>query len=305
MCAAPLPGTMLPTLILVGLMFGAGSLLARTGIFPDTAADTLNRFVVYVALPALVLHAVPKLELEPGLIALVVVPWLTLAAGALACLGAARAFGWSRGVLGALLLCVPIGNTSFLGLPLLDALRGPEAVHYGIVYDQAGSFLILSTYGLVVLARYSGSTPPTAATLLLRVLSFPPFIALVLALLPIAWPEELDSVFDRVGATLVPLAMFAVGMRLRLRPPAERSALVAGLAIKMLLMPLCAVGIVRALDTRGLVAEVAVLEAAMPPMLTAASLAQLAGLAPELCAALAGYGIALAFVIVPLWAALQ
>jgi predicted permease len=98
--------------------------------------------------------------------------------------------------------------------------------------------------------------------------------------------------------------MFAVGMRMRLRPPAERSALGLGLAVKMLLFPLCAWGIVRALGVSGLPAQVAVLEAAMPPMLTAAALAQMAGLAPELCAALAGYGIVLAFLILPLWAAL-
>jgi predicted permease len=199
---------------------------------------------------------------------------------------------------------VPLGNTSFLGLPVLNALRGPEAVEYGVLYDQAGSFLILSTYGLLVLARYSGATPPTAAELLRRVFSFPPFIALVLALLPVSWPEALDGVLARIGDTLVPLAMFAVGMRLRLRPPAERSALGIGLSIKMLLFPLCALGIVRLSGASGLPAEVAVLEAAMPPMLTAAALAQMAGLAPELCAALAGYGIVLAFVILPLWAAL-
>jgi malate permease and related proteins len=295
---------MLSALLLVALMFGAGASLARLGIFPETAADTLNRFVVYVALPALVLHAVPRLHWESGLWLLVAVPWMTLLVGVLSCHLAARVFAWPRPVLGALLLCVPIGNTSFLGLPLLNALRGPEAVHYGVLYDQAGSFLILSTYGLLVLARYSGATPPTAAELARRVFSFPPFIALVLALLPVSWPAELDGVLARIGDTLVPLAMFAVGMRLRLRPPRERSALVVGLAIKMLLFPLSALGFVRLLGATGLPAEVAVLEAAMPPMLTAAALAQMAGLAPELCAALAGYGIVLAFVILPLWAAL-
>ena len=38
-------------------------------------------------------------------------------------------------------------------------------------------------------------------------------------------------------------------------------------------------------------------------MLSAAALASMAGLAPELCAALAGYGIVLGLVLVPLLAA--
>jgi predicted permease len=111
-------------------------------------------------------------------------------------------------------------------------------------------------------------------------------------------------VLAQIGETLVPLAMFAVGLRLRLRPPAEHAALWSGLAIKMLLFPVATYAVLRVIGSRGLAAEVAILEAAMPPMLTAAALASVAGLAPELCAALAGYGIVFAFVLVPLWAAL-
>ena len=44
-----------------------------------------------------------------------------------------------------------------------------------------------------------------------------------------------------------------------------------------------------------------VLEAAMPPMITAAALAAMAGLAPELGAALVGYGILASTVTLPLW----
>jgi len=295
---------LLSTLLLVLLMFAAGNLLARLGIFEDTAADVINRFVVYVSLPALVLHAVPKLHWDPSLIVLVAVPWATLGLGVTACLAASRALRWPRPVEGALLLCAPLGNTSFLGLPLLAAVRGPEAIQYGLIYDQAGSFLILSTYGLIVLARYSGDAPPTAAGMFRRVLLFPPFIALVLALLPLPRPEALDTVLARIGDTLAPLAMFAVGMRLRLRPPPERSALVLGIAIKMLLLPACTYAVLKLLGLQGLAVDVAILESAMPAMLTAAALASMAGLAPQLCAALAGYGIVLSFLLVPLWAAL-
>lgn len=298
---------MLPTILLVLAMFVAGGVATRIGIFADTDADTINRFVVYVSLPALVLHSIPRLSWDRELLVLVIAPWANLMLGVLASWLVARTFRVSRPVFGALLLCVPLGNTSFLGLPLLSALRGSDAVRYGLVYDQAGSFLILSTYGLVVLARFSGATPPSAAALAARVVKFPPFVALVLGLLIAALrvpvPEAAQSVLSRIGDTLVPLAMFAVGIRLRLRPPAEHAALWSGLAIKMLLLPACTYFVLRAIGATGLAADVAVLEAAMPPMLTAAALASVAGLAPELCAALAGYGIVLAFLLVPFWAA--
>jgi predicted permease len=293
----------LSAIVLVLAMFVAGRASVRAGIFDETAADVLNRFVVYVALPALVLRIVPELRWERGLLVLVVVPWLLLFVAAGACLILARAFDWPRPVRGALLLCAPLGNTSFLGLPLIAALRGEHAMRHALIYDQFGSFLALSSYGLAVLARYSGESPPSASTVARRVVRFPPFIALLLALVPWSQPSWLSELFARIGATLVPLAMFAVGMRLRLELPAERSALWAGLAVKMLLSPLCAWAFVRALGAHDLAAQVAVLEAAMPPMLTAAALASVAGLAPRLCAALAGYGILIAFVLLPLWAA--
>jgi predicted permease len=41
----------------------------------------------------------------------------------------------------------------------------------------------------------------------------------------------------------------------------------------------------------------------MPPMITAGALATMAGLAPELAAALVGYGVLLALVVLPFIAA--
>jgi predicted permease len=299
---------MLSALLLVAAMFAAGSLLTRAGVFSESGADVINRFVVNVSLPALILHVVPQLRWQPGLALLVIVPWVTLALGALAIVALGRAFAWPRHVLGAVLLCAPLGNTSFLGLPLIAALRGEQAVRFALIYDQLGSFLALSTYGLFVLARFSGEAAPSMGAMLKRVVLFPPFMALLIALSGalsgLRLPDALEPVLARVGDTLSPLAMFAVGMRLPLRPPPQRSALVLGLAVKMLFVPACAFALTLLLGGSGLPAQVAVLEAAMPPMLSAAALASMAGLAPELCAALAGYGILAAFVFVPLIAGL-
>lgn len=293
---------MVSALLLVAAMFVAGSLFTRAGVFSEAGADVINRFVVYVSLPAMVLHVVPQLRWQPGLALLVIVPWATLAIGACAVWLLGRALRWPRPVVGALMLCAPLGNTSFLGFPLVAALRGEEGMHFAVIYDQLGSFIALSTYGLFVLAKFSGEASPSPGAMLKRVAIFPPFIALLIALSPVALPAALDPVLARIGDTLSPLAMFAVGMRLKLRPPAERSALVLGLAIKMGLVPACAFALAFTLGGSGLPSQVAVLEAAMPPMLSAAALASMAGLAPELCAALAGYGVVLAFLIVPLLA---
>jgi predicted permease len=279
-------------LVLVFALLALGYVLGRARVFADAdaAADALNRYVVYVCLPALVLVLVPKLRWEPALWFVVATPWAMLAIGVACVLAAARVFGWPRPVIGALLLCAPLGNTSFVGIPLVEALRGEHAVRYAIVYDQFGSFLALSTFGLVAIARYAGEAAPSAAAVAARV--------------PFSHPQWLDAALQRVADTLVPVAVFAVGLRLKLRPPADRSALFAGLGIKMLLCPLLAFAALRALGAHALPAQVAVLESAMPPMISAGALASMAGLAPELCAALVGYGVVLAFATLPLWNAL-
>ena len=284
-------------LILVSL--GGGLLVARLRAMPANAADTLNRFVIYVCLPALVLRLVPKLRFDPSLAVLAVAPWMLLVVGVLVVLAAARVFRFSRHVTAALLLCVPLGNTSFLGFPMIGALIGPDAVRLAVVYDQVGSFLILATYGLFVVARFSGDSKPSLRAVALRVLRFPPFIALVIALLPFHHPAAIDSVLQSLGAALVPIAMFAVGLSLELRIPRHPLAFVLGLSVKMLLFPFLVLAVCALLGLHGLPVRVAVLESAMPPMITAGALATMAGLAPELAAALVGYGVLLSLATLP------
>jgi len=288
-------------LILVSL--AAGFLLARLRVLPLDAADTLNRFVIYVCLPALVLRLVPKLRVEPGLALLAITPWMLLAVGVAVVLAASRVFRFPRQVEGALLLCVPLGNTSFLGFPMIGALVSPDAVRLAVVYDQAGSFLILSTYGLFVVARYSGDGKPDVGAVALRIIRFPPFVALLVAFAPLRHPGWLDAVLQRLGEALVPVAMCAVGLTLRLRPPREPLAFALGLSTKMVLFPFLVYVACAAAGTHGAAARVAILESAMPSMITAGALATMAGLAPELAAALVGYGVLLALATLPFIAA--
>ena len=58
------------TLLLLGMLF------ARLRVFPDNAADVLNRVVLYVCLPAAVLTYVPRLRLDATLAGVIVTPWL-------------------------------------------------------------------------------------------------------------------------------------------------------------------------------------------------------------------------------------
>ena len=71
---------------------------------------------------------------------------------------------------------------------------------------------------MVVAAWYAAGPRVAGREMLRRVLTFPPVIALVLALLlrPLPFPQALDMALARIGDTLAPLALLSVGMQLRL-----------------------------------------------------------------------------------------
>jgi predicted permease len=291
---------------LVGLV-ALGYGLRRLGVLPVGTAAVLNQVVIAVCLPASILRHAPGLRLEAEVAAVAVLPWLLGGVAALAVAGVGRLANWSRETVVVVALGAALGNTSFLGYPLVGAWLGPEALRWAVVYDQFGTFLLMSTVGLAAIAREGPGARASAGTRLRRIAGFPPFLALVVALtlMPETPPAPVAVALDRLAEALLPLVALAIGSELRLRLPREALApLGFGLALKLVALPALAWLIALVLGLRGDALAVAVLESAMPPMITALALAAAAGLAPRLAAALVGHGIVISALTLPLWAAL-
>ncbi|MEI2457209.1 AEC family transporter [Lysobacter firmicutimachus] len=290
---------------LVLAMLVLGYLFQRLRALPDNAAQTLNLVVLYVCLPAAVLRYAPRLQLEPALLGVAAVPWLLLGATVLLVGALARLLKLRRDEQAVLLLTVALGNTSFLGYPLTRALIGEHALPYAVVYDQFGAFLILSTFGLWVLARYGGDARPGPRDMLRRVLRFPPLWALLIGfgVMPAEPPGWIAGGLQRLSDALLPLAMLTIGLSVKLTLPREElKPLAAGLALKLALMPALAWLLLPWLGLHGEAARTVVLESAMPSMVTAGALAIAYNLAPRLTAAMVGYGLLLSLLTLPLWA---
>ena len=290
---------------LVLAMLVLGVLFQRLKALPADAAQALTLVVLYVCLPAAVLRYAPRLELSAALLGVAAVPWLLLVATVLAVGALARVLKLRRDQHGVLLLTVALGNTSFLGYPLTRALIGEDALPYAVVYDQFGAFLIMSTFGLWVLARYGGEAVPSPREMARKVLLFPPLWALVVGLtvMPASPPSWIDGALLRLSEALLPLAMLTIGLSVRFALPRdELKPLAAGLALKLAVMPALALLLVPMLGMSGDMARTTVLEAAMPSMVTAGALAIAQGMAPRLAAAMVGYGLLLSLVTLPRWA---
>jgi len=290
--------------ILIIAFILVGMALRRLPQFPDNSAQVLNLFVIYVSLPALVLLKVPELSFSREILVPALMPWLMLFSSAGVIIGLSKIFDWDRETIGALLLLVPLGNTSFLGIPMVQAFFGEEGVPYAVIYDQLGSFLALATYGSVVIAIYGqGDNKPTLNSVIKRILVFPPFISLLVAFTfrSVSQPDPVVLLLGTLAGTLVPVVMIAVGFQLTLRLSADvLKPMATGLMVKLLLAPCLALFICRMLGLNSIATQVSVFEAGMPPMVSAGAMAIMAGLSPKLTAAMVGVGIFLSFATLPL-----
>lgn len=295
---------MTPVLLLAACLI-AGWALRASGRVGDGAHQPLNAAIVHLALPAVTLRTLHGFEFDAEHLMPVLMPWVLFGVGALLFGALGRLLGLSRAQIGALTLVGGLGNTSFVGLPMIEALHGREGLGLGLLIDQLGSYLALSTLGVAAAAWYAAGDRVGGREMLRRVLTFPPVIALLLALLlrPLPFPAALDAALARIGDTLAPLALLSVGMQLRLDALREHArALCLGLSYKLVLAPALVVGVLwlggAEPDTTS---RVSVIEAAMPPMIGAGIVAAQANLAPRLVSMMVGVGIPLGLVTASGW----
>lgn len=291
-------------IVLLIVCFAAGIVLRRTGRFPAATPAVLNGFIIHVSLPALALLHIHRLRVDATLLYTAAMAWLLFGVGCVFFLLIGRVARLSRATTGALMLVGGLGNTSFVGLPMIEAYYGKEYLGVGLIADQLGSFLVLSTVGILVATVYS-SGDVSLRQMGRKVLLFPPFEALVVAflLIPVPFPDWLVTVLQKLGDTLTPLALASVGFQLHLgNLRGELGPLGLGLLYKLVLGPaLIALLYVGMLGGSGTVMQVTLFEAAMAPMITAGIIAVDHDLNPPLVTLMLGIGIPLSFLTLPGW----
>lgn len=294
--------------LLVALCLLAGAALrARKSVSPE-ALSLLTRVVVEVALPCLTFRGTRALvtRSSAALWKPVAVAWVAFVAAAVMLALFARWRRWDRATTGAAIVTATVGNTAFVGLPLIEGLFGRDALATAILVDQGASFVIVSTATVLLAARYAG-TRSSAAALVKKLLTFPPVVGSLLGVALARWalPASIDAVIERLASLVIPLALLSVGVRLRLDRASLRADLpviLAALACKLVLSPLVALLFARAIALGGRDLHVTIAQCAMAPMVTAGIVATEHDLRPELSSALVASGVFASLATVPLWA---
>jgi predicted permease len=188
---------------------------------------------------------------------------------------------------------------------MIESLHGRGGLPLGLLVDQLGSYLALATVGIAVASCYGAERRPSVRATLHQVLTFPPFVALVIALLlrPLPMPPVLDALLVRLGDTVAPVALLSVGMQLRFDALRQQARLLCfGLGYKLLVCPAIVVALLWAAGGEPDMAScVSVIEAAMPPMIGAAVVATQHRLDAKLVALMVGLGVPLGLSTAPAW----
>lgn len=291
-------------IIIVFLLIGVGLQYVRQ--VPTNTAQYLNKYLIYVVLPVLALKYVSDIELDLSLLWPISTAWISFGLSWLLFGTLGKHLSWTKSLTGCLIITAGLANTSFVGFPIVQALYGEEALKIALLIDQAGSFILVSSFAIIVASIYS-EDKKRKRDITRKILTFPPFIFFIIAfllnVLGFRFSGGVSDIFDVVAKTLTPVALIAVGLQIKVNADAIRSEyLWLGLGYKLALIPaviFILFGYVFRLDS--FVFKISVIETAMAPMITGSIIAISHNLEPKLASLLVGIGIPLSFLTIGFW----
>lgn len=284
-----------------------GLMLQKIPRFPLVAATKwLNRYLLYLVLPALALLHIP--QISPGLDLLIPISaaWLTFFISWLIFGLLGQVLHWPKSTTGCLIIVSGLANTSFLGFPVLEFLYGKEALSIGLLIDQGGSFLLVSSLAIVVASLYS-TQDGDLRSIPIKILKFPPFSFLIatilMSFLGFKTPELLIPFLSLIGKTMAPMALLALGIKFSFDLEALNSRYFwMSIGYRLVLAPATVWMIYRyILPPSELIFKATVLESGMAPMITGSIVAIQYNLQPKLATLLASLGIPISLVSILIW----
>ncbi len=274
----------LPFFALIALGWGAG----RMRFFPEAATEWLTRFVFYFALSAMLFRFAANLSLaeifDPSF-ALAYLTGCTIVYIFAFTIALMRKVSIPEASIEA--QCAVIGNTGFLGVPMLTVLLGPAAAGPVLMVLAIDLIVFSSLFTLIITAAREGHLSPRIVRVLaVGLLKNPMIVSMVAGL---AWsttrlplPAPVDEFLTILGAAATPGALFAIGASLASKT-AERVSVALWLSFAKLVLHPAAVAIAALylFDVEPFAAGVMIAAASLPVAGNVYILARHYGVAPQ------------------------
>ncbi len=249
-------------------------------IFHDNSKQLIE-FIIYFSLPAIVFSKIYPLILDERIVGLILMFISFILFNLIVAYFIGKMMKLNRLLLATFMIIATFGNTSFIGVSYIDAFYGQDYIVYGVIYDIFGSFLLLVSVGMIIITWGSGRKN-SVLNISKSIFLFPPMIMFIITIFAKNFeiPKFLIYTSTNLGATLVPIAMIAIGMKLELKHIFTKLHIVTvAVVLKMLIIPFIVLFVFKyfyGIDETWV--KVTIIEVAMPPMTMAAVLAIKGGL---------------------------
>lgn len=290
--------------VLIAVCIIAGMIFKSTKTIHPDAHKGINTWVLYLALPAVSFKYLPKVQWSLEMLFPILSTVLIAVGSSILVLFYSRIKNYSRRSRSTIELASGYSNTSFIGFPLIAAFYGEQYLSIAIICDQT-MFLMLSTMGIITALKGGSKSGKISSIFILkRLFTFPPFLGCISALILSQFfnLDFAEPLFDKLAATVAPLALFSVGLQLKfngwrkLIPQISTSML-----YKLILAPLCVLVLALVFDIKEDIAKISIFEAAMPTVITSSIIAEQFRLNTKLINLIIGISILVGFVTTGIW----
>ncbi len=278
-------------------------LFRRARVLPADAHKGINAWLLYLAMPAISFKYLPHIQWSWSLLFPVAAPLIILLCGWIYMRVYAAKANLTPATTAGLTLVTGMGNTSFLGFPMVAAFFAEKYIAIAVLCDQA-TFILLATLGIAIAINAPQSKNTSAWIFIKKILLFPAFWSCTLAL---TLPHYINisplyPFFDKLAGTVAPLALFSIGLQLHFTGyKSELKRISLTLLYKLILAPALLILIAVAFKLRGTIVQVTIFEMAMPPLLSASIIAGEYELDTELTNLVIGIGLLLGIVTAACW----
>ncbi len=291
--------------VLIALCISAGIILSKLNILPKDSHKSINAWVLYVALPALSFRYIPEIVWSWKMLLQIIGPVVVWCGSWLFVDLFSRMVKISQATRTAMIVTGGLGNTAFLGYPMISAFYGEGEIQNAILFDQV-TFLLFSTVAVItiLLSSSENSEKLSFKSIIGKVFRFPPFLGCLGALIlsSVTDISPINPFLDKLVATVSPMALFSIGLQLKIGDwKAEMTNLTAGLFYKLMIAPALVLVLAIGLHATGTMAQLSVFEAGMSSHITASLLCGQYNRNPNLCNLMVGFGIVICFITITFW----
>jgi len=249
-------------------------------VYQDNSKQLID-FVIYFSLPAIVFSKIYPLILDQKILGLILMFMGFILFNLTLAYFIGKMMKLNKQLLATFIIMATFGNTSFIGFSYIDAFYGQEYIVYGLIYDLFGSFLLLISIGMIIIAHGKGKKNDVKS-FFKSLFFFPPTIMFIITIVAKNFevPNFLITTSQTLCSTLVPIAMIAIGMKLELKHIFAKFNIVSTvLILKMIIVPIIIlIGFKFFYGIEQTWVKVTIIEVAMPPMTMATILAIKGGL---------------------------